>query len=72
MVYKLPKPFDEIAVYDGSEHTKEEKKEAALKYYPDYYNEFLNHVADKFEILKSLFKYGVKGRLIIKEIHISQ
>jgi hypothetical protein len=59
-------------VYDGPEHIRKEKEEAILKYYRDHSNEFLDYVIDKFGILKSLFKYRVKDRSIIKEIHISQ
>jgi hypothetical protein len=72
MVYKLPKLLNEIAVYDGPEHTREEKGETVLKYYRDHSNKFLNYVADKFGILNFSFKHRVKDRSIIKEIHISQ
>jgi hypothetical protein len=72
MVYKLPKPFNEIVVYDGSEHTKQEKEKTVLKYYRDHFNEPFNYVTDKFGILKSSFKYRVQNRLIIREIHIFQ
>jgi hypothetical protein len=55
-------------VNDGSEHIREEKEEAVLKYYRDHPNEFFNYVVDKFGISKFSFKYRVNGRSIIKKI----
>jgi hypothetical protein len=67
MIYKFSKRFDEIAVYNGSEYIKKEKKEAISKYHRDHSNKFLNYVIDKFGISKSLFKYRVKDRSTIKK-----
>jgi hypothetical protein len=72
MIYKLPKPLNEIAVHNDPEHTRKEKEETVLKYHRDHPNKFLNYIADKFGISKSSFKYRVKNRSIIKKIHISQ
>jgi hypothetical protein len=57
-------------VYNGLEHIREEKEKPALKYHRDHPNELFNYVIDKFGILKSSFKYRVKGRSIVKKISL--